>query len=175
MRRIKRHANGSSKDRWTTVVVGLGSPYGDDQAGWRLAEVLARSAELPARVIAVREATQLLNALRHCERLIAVDACRSGMPAGTVTHLYWPDPRIAVRHHRSTHGVGLFDVLKLAERLGDLPPSVEIFGIDVADCLPGHEIGGKVLRAVAHLAAQLRDEIWQAAAPAVSASSANPA
>jgi hydrogenase maturation protease len=113
--------------------------------------------------VAIAEATELLNVLRHCEHLIVIDACRSGRQSGTVTRLPWPDRRIAVRHRRSTHGVGLVEVLKLAERLGELPPNVEIWGIEVGDCAPAGEIGRKTLRAVAKLEAQLYSDLMQAA------------
>ena len=60
---------------------------------------------------------------------------------------------IAERHSQSTHGVGVCDALRLAERLGRLPDAVEIFGIEVAECEPGREICLEVLRAVAELEA----------------------
>lgn len=149
-------------DLWTTVVVGVGSPFGDDQAGWRLVEVLQRQPHLPAWLKTISEATQLIDELEGCRRLIIVDACHSGGRAGTVTRLHWPDPRIAERHSQSTHGVGVCDALRLAERLGRLPPVVEIFGIEVGDCEPGREICLEVLRVVAELEAVILGELCEA-------------
>jgi hydrogenase maturation protease len=151
--------NDTSASRWTTVVAGLGSPFGDDQAGWRLAEMLRRRIDIPARVVAISDAADLLIALVHCNRLIAVDACYSGNEVGSVTRLRWPDPRIAVRHQRSTHGMGLVEALQLAGRLGDLPLDVEIFGVEIENCSPGREISGRVMRAVARLESQIFEEI----------------
>ena len=139
------------KQDWPTVVAGFGSPHGDDQAGWRVAALLRRRPDVPARVVVVGEPTQLLDALRGSLRLILVDACHTGGVAGAVTRLDWPDPRIAVGHRHSTHGVSVVDVLKLAERLGDLPPGVEIFGIEAADCSPGRGLTPPVLEAVAEV------------------------
>jgi hydrogenase maturation protease len=149
-----------------TVVVGLGSRCGDDQAGWRVVERLERRVGLPARAVAISEATELLNAIGGCEHLIVVDACRSGNRAGAITRLRWPDRRIAVRHTRSTHGIGLAEVLRLAERLGELPTDVEICGIELADFSPGKEISPETLRAVATLEAQLYDKLLEASAKA---------
>jgi hydrogenase maturation protease len=146
----------ASEGPWTTVVAGIGSPFGDDQAGWRLVEMLERRSNLPARLIKVHEATQLVDVLNDCSTLIVVDACRGVCTVGAVTRLEWPDPRIARRHSQSTHGVGVCDALRLAEQLGRLPPVVKIFGIEVGECEPGHEMCLEVLRSVAELA----DVIW---------------
>jgi hydrogenase maturation protease len=145
------------------MVIGLGSPFGDDQAGWRLVELLERRPDLPARVKAIDEATQLVDGLYDCSQLIIVDACRSGSQIGTLTRLIWPDRRIAARHSHSTHGVGVCDALRLAEQLGRLPPEVEIFGIEVGDCEPGREVCPEVLQAVAELEAVIFAELCEAA------------
>lgn len=149
-------------DDWPTVVAGFGSPHGDDQAGWELAALLRR-ASLPARVVVVVDATQLLARLRSCQRLIIVDACHFSGSAGTITRLLWPDARIAAHHGHSSHGLGVAEMLELAEQLGCLPPLVEVLGIEITDCSPGHDISGKVIQAVTNLAAQLIDELSKVA------------
>jgi hydrogenase maturation protease len=151
--------NSSLRDVWPTVVAGFGSPHGDDQAGWRLAGMLKRRTGLPARVIAVHEATQLLEALEDCRRLIIVDACQSGGPVGSITQLRWPDARIAERHHHSTHGVGICGSLQLACRLGRMPPQVDVFGIEVEDCSPGRDICPAVMEAVVRLESRIVNEL----------------
>jgi hydrogenase maturation protease len=142
------------QDVWTTVVAGLGSPFGDDRAGWRVIEELQRS-QLPARLIALHEATELVEELAGCKRLIVVDACRSRRRDGEVTRLEWPDPRIAARHSHSTHGVGLSSALELAKRLGRLPASVEIFGIEIGNRQLLGEMSPDVVESVAKLAETL--------------------
>ncbi len=154
--------NDSSQDDWTTLVVGVGSPFGDDRVGWRLVEMLQRRARVPARLKLVSEATQLIDELDGCRRLIVVDACRSGGSLGTVTRLHWPDSRIAECHSESTHGIGVYDALGLSERLGWLPPAVDIFGIEVGGCEPGSEIGLEVLRGVAELETLILAELCEA-------------
>jgi len=145
--------------KWTTVVAGFGSPHGDDQAGWRLADMLQRLPNLPARVIAVHEATQLLDAIQDCQRLIIVDACQSGGTIGSITRLRWPDARIAERHHHSSHSVGICGALQLASRLGRMPELVEVFGIEVKDCSPGSDIHPAVQEAVVQLGTTLLAEL----------------
>lgn len=150
--------NDSHGNRSDVVVAGFGSPHGDDQAGWRLVAMLERR-HLPARIIAVYESTQLLEALRGCQHLIIVDACHSGSRVGAVTRFRWPDGRVAARHQHSTHGIGVCGLLELTERLGALPASVEIIGIEVADCQPGRDLSPAVKRAVTDLEAKIFDEL----------------
>jgi hydrogenase maturation protease len=155
--------NGPIDRLGTTVVIGLGSPFGDDQAGWQLIDMLQRRPQVPARLKKVNEATQLVDELAGCNKLIIVDACRGVCQVGAVTWLRWPDPRIARRHSQSTHGVGVCDALLLAERLGRLPAEVEIYGIEAAECEPGRKMCLEVLQAVAELEAVIAAELGEAA------------
>ena len=158
-------ADSTGKDmfnnHWTTVVAGVGSPFGDDQAGWRLVEMLERCPNVPAQLWKIEDATKLLDALDGCGRLIIVDACRGVCQVGAVTRLKWPDPRISKRHTHSTHGVGVFDVLRLADSLRRLPSEVVIYGIEVGDCEPGREICPEVLRTLAKLEAVISSELCE--------------
>jgi hydrogenase maturation protease len=157
------HASCTPERPVTTVVAGVGSPFGDDQAGWRLVDMLQRRPHLPIRLRKVDEPTRIIDDLRGCSKLIIVDACRSVCHAGAVTRLKWPDPRIAQCHCHSTHGVGVHEALQLAERLGRLPADVEIYGIEVRDCAPGREICQEVLQAVAELEGVIWAELCEAA------------
>lgn len=146
-----------------TLIAGFGSSHGDDQAGWRVAAMLKRQPQLAARIVVIYDATQLLDELAGCDRLIVVDACRSGDAVGMVTRLRWPDPRIARWHGHSTHGVSVCEALELAEHLGKLPPVVEIIGIEVSRCLPETPVSPTVLHAVIQVASELGEELLEVA------------
>jgi hydrogenase maturation protease len=146
------------------IVAGFGSPHGDDQVGWRVAMLLQCRRELPLRAIMVREATELAEELEAgCRKLVVVDGCRSGNDVGTVTRLRWPDMRIADRHAHSTHGAGVCSALQLAERLGRLPPDVQVIGIEVGDCRPGAAMSYRVEEAMLAAEAMIVDEVCAAA------------
>jgi hydrogenase maturation protease len=104
-----------------------------------------------------------LDELAGCERLIVVDACRSGDAVGTVRRLRWPDPRIARQHGHSSHGVSVCEALELAERLEQLPPVVEIVGIEVLRCQPETSVSPTVLHAVVRVATELCGELLEVA------------
>jgi hydrogenase maturation protease len=123
----------TSNDRSEIVVAGFGSPHGDDQAGWKVIARLAQRPQLPARLVPIREGTQLIYELDGCRKLILIDACRSNGQRGTISRFCWPDLQIHQRHNHSTHGMGLCNALELAERLGRMPSDVEVFGIEIGD------------------------------------------
>jgi hydrogenase maturation protease len=145
------------------TVAGFGSPHGDDQAGWQVVASLQRRTDLPARLVKITEGTQLIDELVGCRRLIVVDACRGGPQIGAITRFEWPDPRIRQYHNHSTHGVGLCNALQLAERLGRMPPNVEIFGIEIGSYRPLDEISADVVQSVAELVEIISAELCEAA------------
>jgi hydrogenase maturation protease len=141
------------------VIAGFGSPHGDDRAGWEVAASLARHAELAARIVTVREGSQLVGELGGCRKLIVIDACRSASPLGMITRFQWPDPRIRHRHTSSTHVIGLCDALDLAARLGRIPADVEVFGIEISGPNPLGELTCEVRAAVDELAEIILGEL----------------
>jgi hydrogenase maturation protease len=143
-------------------VVGIGSPHGDDQAGWRFVELLQRK-DLPnTDVVAVRGAVAVVDCLQECRSAILVDACRSGAEAGSITRLVWPDARVSLQHGRTTHGFGLASALELAQRLRCLPGQVVVYGVEAECCDPGTEMSPAVQAALASLVRRVLDDIEQA-------------
>jgi len=140
-------------------VVAIGSPHGDDQAGWRIAERFRDRGNVNAGVVALSDASQLLESIDKCDRLIVVDACCGSGKPGTVTRLEWPDERIVERHSHSTHGIGVADVLQLAESLDRLPREVLIFGIELSQCQPGLPLSDVVECALSELEEKILLEI----------------
>jgi len=135
----------------TTRIIGLGSPHGDDQAGWLAVNRLARVGAIDAQPIALNRTADLLDHLAGCQHLILIDACQTGAAPGTVYQVAWPDPRFDTRPGRSTHGLSLVEMLHLATALGTCPPSVVLFAVEVEACQPASEPSAPVRRAIAQL------------------------
>jgi hydrogenase maturation protease len=144
----------SAEDR----VLGIGSPHGDDVAGWRIVEMLSHRADVTAECVAIG-AGQLLDYLQGCRRAILIDACMSQQPPGTITRLAWPDPRIAGQHRRSTHALSIGETLAMATELGWLPATVILFGIEISSCRPGAELDPVVQRALPELERRVLAEL----------------
>jgi hydrogenase maturation protease len=149
---------------FATCCIGVGSPHGDDQAAWRIVERLLNRAEVESsldalRIVAVADPLHLLEHIDPCDRLIVVDACRTGAPPGTVSQFRWPDARIAHQHGRSTHGCDIAMALKLAEALDKLPDEVVLFGIEIEACRPGTDLSSSVVAGLDALERNLLREI----------------
>lgn len=140
-------------------VLGIGSPHGDDQAAWRLVERLRNRKERNASMASLSDASQLLDFLDHCDRLIIVDACAGGGSPGTITRLEWPDARIEAWHSHSTHGMSVAYALQLAEKLGLLPLKVVLFGIELSQCQQVGSPSEIVEKAISELVEQILLEI----------------
>lgn len=124
------------------LVVGLGSPHGDDQLGWlvvdRVADRLNRLAEDSPQVMMLRSAWQFRRALVPADlldwlpgprRLVLIDAC-AGLsldePWRKLDSTAWES--LATRA-ATGHLIGLPSVLKLANQLGQLPHDIELWAI----------------------------------------------
>jgi hydrogenase maturation protease len=152
----------------TVRILGVGSPHGDDQAGWRVLDSLrTRPSVVGAEITAIGQPVELLDHCPGCDRLILIDGCQTGAAPGTVTCLRWPDSRIPEQHGRSTHDLDLASALRLADALGRLPRTVVILGIEVAQCRPETGLSSAVARSLPVLEQRVCDQ-WARAGPALS-------
>ena len=121
-----------------TRLLGLGNEIlGDDAFGILVArEVCARMS--PDEVEVVTSSVSGLHLLDHildCSRLIIVDTVQTGRAEpGTIYVLREED--LPASRADCPHGVGLFDALALARKLGlQVPDEVSILAVEAADCL----------------------------------------
>jgi len=126
-----------------TLIVGLGSPHGDDQAGWLVADQLVahqhaahqHAAVLDPGDVAVRKAAtpvDLIGWLDGIDHLLVCDACRGLGRVGAVRSWTWPASELEGANWSGTHDFALPAALQLAQRIGQLPPRVEIWSVEGA-------------------------------------------
>jgi hydrogenase maturation protease len=137
------------------LLVGLGSPHGDDQIGWRIAESLTGVDNVDERVRTAATPADLLDWLEGIDRLIVIDACQNDGAPGAIHRWRWPDAP-AIRHATSSHDLGLIEVLNIASRLGQLPALVEVFGIEIVQAGPGAPISPALENVLPRLVASFR-------------------
>ncbi len=144
-----------------TAILGIGSPHGDDRAGWIAIEALEvalpaceRAAAGVTTHVLDHPATALLWHLRGVERAILIDAQRGGDPPGTIA-LVQPGSLRSDAPRASTHGVGVAEILALGAILQILPPELTVIGIAVGDCAPDTEVSTPAARAAALVAGRL--------------------
>ncbi len=150
-------------------VIGLGSPFGDDRIGWQVVALLAEQS-LPAGADAVscenpgRDLLPLLDGMPH---VILVDALRGAGHPGEIVRCTHDDLAKAPSRW-SSHGLGVVDMLGLADCLGCLPARLEIIGIEVGSDIGSEDLEGlspgllmspAVVRGGEYLAVMLRSEI----------------
>lgn len=138
-------------------ILSVGSPHGDDQVGWLVAELLQKRGI--KTVFMVQSVDQLLTHLLPNCKAIIVDACQSGAPIGTLFRFLWPDPRIEKAIGCSSHGINLAYALRLAEVLGKLPTECVLFAIEIPTPAPMQRVGSEVEAAAIAVADQIELEL----------------
>lgn len=144
-----------------TRVLGVGSPAGDDQAGWLAVDALAglvRDGSVPDGTVEWlkldRPGAQLVGLLGGVARVIVIDAMRGGGAVGTLRRLArseWPDAGAGC----SSHDFGVAAALALAEALGGLADEIEVWGVEIGSAEPGEEPSAAVRAAAGELATRL--------------------
>jgi hydrogenase maturation protease len=144
----------------TTLVVGIGQrDRGDDVAGLLVADLLRDTTGVVARGLEV-DATAILSdpAWDASDRVVLVDAVRTGAPPGTVHR--WDGEavgRLEPRPEVSSHGLGLDTTVRLATALGRCPRRLQLLGIEGSSFVTGTPPSPAVTAAAHRLAGELAD------------------
>jgi hydrogenase maturation protease len=149
------------------LVVGLGQPdRGDDAVGPLVAREVARvlAADGLPRVAVVErdEPADLMDTWSGHDRVVVVDAVRSGAAPGTIHVLdagasagpLSPEAWAATGRG-GTHALGLAAVVELARALGALPDRVVVVGVEAARFEHGAPLSPAVAAAVSPAAAHV--------------------
>ncbi len=143
-----------------TQIFGIGSPSGDDQAGWLVVDAL--ESRLPADVRTARldrPGSALIPRLQGADRVILVDAMQGGGMLGDIRHFAegaWAEHRSGV----SSHGFGVFEALMLARQLDCLPRQLDLYGIEIGSSPLWGEPSENIRSAALALANRIRSE-WE--------------
>ena len=148
------------------LIAGCGTEgRGDDAAGLLVARRL-RALGVPA-VEHGGEGLSLLESWSGAERVILVDAVRTGAQPGVIT--IWDARAARVAREAfpvSTHAFGVAEAIELGRTLGRLPPSLIVYGIEASRFEPGAEPQPAVLEAVERVARQIAQEVDSCTNPA---------
>lgn len=118
-------------------IIGVGSPVGDDDIGWRLVDALSASHWLQpwigrgvALVSLDRPGVGLLEQMGGAEQAVVLDAMVSGREPGAVARFEWPFS-VEEAGLLSSHGFGVGESLSLGQALGGLPEKIWVWGIEI--------------------------------------------
>ena len=139
-------------------ILGIGSPSGDDQAGWLTVDaLLALGVGAHAELLKLdRPGAGLIALLENADHVVVVDAML-GMP-GAILRCDEND-WAGYRQGLSSHGFGVQDALTLAQALGSLPLRLELYGIGIAAADPGAAPGARVRTAARALAERIAADL----------------
>ena len=139
------------------LVVGLGSHFGDDQAGWLILDQLRELGYPDCDLHKAQHPADILGVIAHSQRLVICDACQGAGRAGTIHCWPWPSEQMLKMQSRGTHDMGLNEVLGVASGLGWRPSTVEIWAVEGEIWFPSTTAGIDVRAA----AAETAKAIWR--------------
>lgn len=162
------------------VVIGVGSPHGDDRAGWEVIEGLQAESLPWVELLKAAVPHDILDWLQPVGRLRIVDACQSSEGLGCYrvvadeqgalqifgmeSEQKMPQEMLVAGtalqlRSGSTHQLDLWSVLQLAGALRCLPPDIQLWTIPVNctdRCAP---VGATTAAYVAQCVAQLKRQL----------------
>ena len=143
-------------------ILGIGSPSGDDQAGWLTIDALLTAGLQGDEGMIIekldRPGANLIPQLDGAAWVILVDAMQSSSPIGHIRHFGmedWP----AYSQGLSSHGLGVLDALSLARELGGLPARLDLYGIEIGPVSPCGQARSEIQAAAQQLARRISVEL----------------
>ena len=138
-----------------TLVIGVGNPFRrDDGAGPFVARQLAAlgavAVELPG------EGAELIEVMSERDRVVVVDAARSGAEPGTIHRFEAGEKPLPTGFFSySTHQFGVAEAVETARALGRLPKALTVYGIEGADFAFGEILTPEVEAACAAVVSEI--------------------
>lgn len=154
--------NITANSEWFNVskiqILGIGSAFGDDQAGWLAISLLQQKINLkrlPESAISLmkvyRPSLDILNTVQTAEYMFLVDAVVTRKaPIGTLWHFEQEEITNA-KGLISTHGISVIDILAIGKNLYKLPGNIEYLGIEINPSNNFAEVSPQILRAIEQL------------------------
>jgi hydrogenase maturation protease len=149
-----------------TLVLGAGSPLmGDDGLGIEVLEIISQKWVESPRMRFLDGGIWGMRLLPHVEdadRLLVIDAVRTGGAPGTFVRLEREEIPKHLRTKISPHQIDLSEVFAVAELRGKFPREAVVLGIEPAQIEAYMSISAEVLATVPHLidAVERQLEAW---------------
>lgn len=134
-------------------VLGIGSPFGDDQAGLKVIDALEASGITYPNVVLMRcdrPGMRLLELMNGAQQVLLIDAVKTGHPKGTIHRLEGDDIQ-SLNAGYSTHHVGIVEALAIGKALNQCPDDIVLYGIEIEDITIDERLSLSVEKAVAEV------------------------
>jgi hydrogenase maturation protease len=144
------------------TVIGLGSPHGDDRAGWDVIDRLQMHWIGRPDLRLVHLSKSPVDLLWHLSPDIPtwiVDAAIGAAIEGPYARLVWPAAPIQGVRNCTSHAVDLAQLLALGQALALCPPQIVIYAIPIENSQPAHVPSAEVAQRVRVAAQALHREL----------------
>lgn len=115
-------------------VLGVGSPFGDDQLGLLAAQLLQKKNRFSDNNLQIltcdRPGIKLLDLMQGADAVFIIDAVMTGAPSGTI-HRLSIDELTHLPKPLSSHGIGLIEALDIGKALNELPEQLILYGVEI--------------------------------------------
>ncbi|QBR84804.1 hydrogenase maturation protease [Legionella israelensis] len=132
-------------------VLGIGSPFGDDQVGWHVVNLLKQQIGPDSGQLLItacdRPGTRILELMRSADKVFLIDAVMTGAPAGTL-HYLKNEEIISFTNGLSTHGIGIIDAIEIGKALNELPKQIILYGIEIENVSKDFKLSKTLGRAI---------------------------
>lgn len=146
-------------------VIGIGSPFGDDQVGWEIVKQLAQCRRIQCympRCLSLsyhdRPGVRLLDLMKNVNKLFLVDAVVTGKTIGSYYRLQNEEIE-AFKNLVSTHELGVAQTLQLARALNQLPKEIIFYGIEINPANLTFSISSSIECVIYSLVERMKNEI----------------
>lgn len=147
-----------------TLILGIGSPFGDDRAGWLVVEELEQVSAVREMVaknllileVADRPGINLINwLLGDYQRIILIDMVKTNLEISGSIYKLQANEIIGFSGMLSSHSLGVSASLALAKELGINITNVEFWGIEGSVVSPESEVSQAILTGVSQVSQKI--------------------
>lgn len=146
-------------------ILGIGSPFGDDQIGWRIVELLKKRKQIQHYISDYlslechdRPGIRLLELMENANIVYLIDAVIAGNKIGTI-YRYENEEIEELKSILSTHGIGIAQTLQLGKALDQLPSRLILYGIEINSVDINYNISLMIEPAIHELVERIEHEI----------------
>lgn len=117
-------------------VLGIGSPFGEDDIGWKVVEQLKKKETIQSKMSQLviencdRPGIRLLEYMQSFDTVFLIDAVVTGHSIGTVFRMQ-NETIEELKLILSSHEIGIAQALQLGRALNQLPKDVIFYGIEI--------------------------------------------
>jgi hydrogenase maturation protease len=156
---------GNAAPRKTGIlVIGMGNAYRSDDAAGLIAarQIKEQATEFCAVIEHTGEGAALMELWKGADRVIVIDAMRSGAAPGIVSRFdATRRPLPATMHRDSTHAFSLPEAVELSRTLQQLPRQLIVYGVEAQNFEPGTNLSAALELAMQTLVQRVLQEVSQ--------------